>query len=92
VAVSTAWDPQRYDEIVAGLPERIGELTNAPVTHVVSQPRKPQIEIKIEILPSHEKTTIGPLSVLGWGRHHDNHAKPHRTRSLRDRWPTHNHR
>jgi hypothetical protein len=60
VAVSGAWDPQRYDEIVvstlpmrvskwlhAGLPQRIGELTNAPVTHVISQPRKPQIEIEI---------------------------------------------
>jgi hypothetical protein len=50
-AVSEIWDPKRYDEIVvstlplstskwlpARLPDRIGQSTGAPVTHVVSQP------------------------------------------------------
>jgi hypothetical protein len=78
VAVSETWDPRRYDEIVvstlpmrvskwlhAGLPQRIGELTGAPVTHVVSQPRPP---VEIVLAPPREKSVMGPLSVLGWGR------------------------
>jgi hypothetical protein len=51
VAVQELWNPREYDEIIvstlplstskwlpAGLPERIRRLTDAPVTHVVSQP------------------------------------------------------
>jgi hypothetical protein len=54
LAVSEAWDPKEFDEIVvctlplgssvwlhAGLPERIGRLTGGPVTHVVAHPRPP---------------------------------------------------
>ena len=50
-AVTEAWDPGRYDEIIlstlamrvskwlhAGLPQRISELTGALVTHVVARP------------------------------------------------------
>lgn len=78
VAVTEAWDPRRYDEIIvstlpmrfskwlhAGLPERIGRVTGAPVTHVISEPRH---EIEVEPAPSHEKEPMGPLSVLAWGR------------------------
>jgi hypothetical protein len=78
VAVSEAWDPKRHDEIVistlpmrfskwlhAGLPERIGKLTGAPVTHVISQPEGQQIEV--EPAPAHERAAMGPLSVLAWG-------------------------
>jgi len=78
VAVSEVWDPKRYDEVIvstlpmrvskwlhAGLPERIRQLTGAPVTHVVSQPRKPPIEPTPA--PRHHKSAIGPLAVLGWG-------------------------
>jgi hypothetical protein len=81
VAVTEAWDPKRYDEIVvstlpmkfskwlhAGLPERITKLTGAPVTHVVSQPAKPAVETVPP--PAHEEGVSGvmrPLSVLGWG-------------------------
>ena len=78
VAVSEAWDPKRYDEIVlstlpmrfskwlhAGLPERIEKLTGAPVTHVISQPTRPMVAV--EPAPAHEKSAMGPLSVLGWG-------------------------
>ena len=80
VAVSEAWDPKRYDEIVvstlpmrfskwlhAGLPERIGKLTGAPVTHVISEPARQEVEV--EPAPPHERAAMGPLSVLAWGSH-----------------------
>jgi GABA permease len=80
VAVSDAWDPKRYDEIVvstlpmriskwlhAGLPERIEKMTGAPVTHIISEPPKPAVEVAPP--PPHEKGTMGPLTVLGWGGH-----------------------
>jgi GABA permease len=84
VAVTEAWDPRRYDEIIvstlpmrfskwlhAGLPERIEKLTGAPVTHVVSQPAKPAMEVTSP--PPHEDRgmVLGPLSVLGWGGHRE---------------------
>jgi hypothetical protein len=78
VAVTEIWDPKRFDEIIistlpmrvskwlhAGLPERIGRQTGATVTHVISQPARPQAEV--EPAPAHEKSSMGPLSVLGWG-------------------------
>lgn len=80
VAVTDAWDPKRYDEIIvstlpskfskwlhAGLPERIGKLTGAPVTHVVSQPPKPAVATTPP--PHHEDLggVMRPFSVLGWG-------------------------
>ncbi len=78
VAVTEAWDPKHHDEIIvstlpmrfskwlhAALPERIGKLTGAPVTHVISQPPKQQATV--EPAPVHEKSAMGPLSVLGWG-------------------------
>ena len=78
-AVSEVWDPKRHDEIIvstlpmrlsrwlnAGLPERIGRLTGAPVTHVVSQPPKP--EVATVPAPAREKLgVIAPLSVMSWG-------------------------
>ena len=80
VAVIEAWDPRSYDEIVvstlpmkmskwlrAGLPERISRLTGAPVTHLVSQPPRP--EMPTAPAPAHEDlgVVMGPLSVLAWG-------------------------
>jgi GABA permease len=78
LAVTDAWDPKRYDEIIvstlpmrfskwlhAGLPERIGKLTDAPVTHIVSQPPKPEPEVAPP--PAHPDKAMGPLSVLAWG-------------------------
>ena len=78
VAVTDAWDPKRYDEIIvstlpmrlskwlhAGLPERIEKLTNAPVTHVISEPEKPAAEVSPA--PQREREPMGPLSVLRWG-------------------------
>ncbi len=80
VAVTDAWDPKRYDEIIvstlpmrfskwlhAGLPERISKLTDAPVTHVVSEPPKPIAATGPP--PEHDHNGMGPLSVLGWGAH-----------------------
>jgi hypothetical protein len=78
LAVTDAWDPKRYDEIIvstlpmrlskwlhAGLPERIAKLTDAPVTHVVSQP--PKAEYAVAPPPAHPDNGMGPLSVLAWG-------------------------
>jgi hypothetical protein len=79
LAVSDEWDPRRYDEIIvstlpmrvskwlrAGLPERIERITGARVTHVVSQPPKPEVEATPA--PVHEKHGVmTPLSVLTWG-------------------------
>ena len=82
VAVTDAWDPRAYDEIIvstlpmrfskwlrAGLPERISRITGAPVEHVVSQPPKPPAEIAPP--PVHETPSgvMKPLSVLAWGGH-----------------------
>ena len=79
LAVTDAWDPKKYDEIIlstlpmrfskwlhAGLPERISKLTDAPVTHVVSQPPKPELEVAPP--PAHHDPGMGPLSVLSLGR------------------------
>src|SRR5207253_2112330 len=70
VAVTEAWDPKRYDEIIvstlpmrfskwlhAGLPERIGKLTGAPVTHVISEPAGREVEA--EPVPPHQKSAMG---------------------------------
>jgi hypothetical protein len=78
LAVTDAWDPKRFDGIVvstlpmrfskwlhAGLPERISKLTDAPVTHVVSQPPKPQHAVAPP--PEHPARSMGPLTVLTWG-------------------------
>jgi hypothetical protein len=80
VAVADAWDPKRYDEIVvstlpmrvskwlhAGLPERIGKLTGAPVTHVVSRPTAPALASGAPPASAGAASGLGPLSVLGWG-------------------------
>jgi hypothetical protein len=82
LAVTDAWDPKRYDEIIvstlpmafskwlhAGLPERISKLTDAPVTHVVSPPERPDHEVVPP--PAHPDRAMGPLSVLAWGSKKD---------------------
>jgi hypothetical protein len=78
LAVTDAWDPKRYDEIIvstlpmrfskwlhAGLPERISKLTDAPVTHVVSEP--PRAEHEVAPPPARPDSRMGPLTVLAWG-------------------------
>jgi hypothetical protein len=80
IAVTDAWDPKRHDEIIlstlpmslskwlrAGLPERVGRLTGAPVTHVVCQPPKDPLET-VPPRPRDEAAgAMGPLAVLAWG-------------------------
>ncbi len=78
VAVTDVWDPKQYDEIIistlpmrfskwmhAGLPDRVERLTGAPVTHVISQPPKPQPQTVPAPVP--ERRPMGALSVLAWG-------------------------
>src|SRR5437764_9419995 len=80
IAVSEAWDPKLHDEIIistlpmrmskwlhAGLPERIGRITGAPVIHIVSEPPKPAVETAPAPAPEDKSASMGPLSVLGWG-------------------------
>jgi hypothetical protein len=87
VAVSEAWDPRRYDEIVmstlpigaskwlhAGLPERISKLTGALVTLIVAEPPKPPVEKGPA--PRHADRGLGPLTVLGWGGRHEGKRAP----------------
>jgi len=78
VAITDVWDPRTFDEIIistlpmrlskwlrAGLPERVARITNAPVTHLISQPPKPAVETAPA--PAHERRPLGPLTVLAWG-------------------------
>jgi nucleotide-binding universal stress UspA family protein len=87
IAVTEAWDPTRYDEIVistlpmhlskwlhAGLPERIANVTGAPVTHVVSEPPK-RAYATIPARGAERRGVMSPLSVLGWGANGDNPAR-----------------
>ena len=80
VAVSEAWDPKHHDEIIvstlpmkfskwlnAGLPERIGRITGARVTHVVSHPRKPAVTTAPPRASEDRGLVMGPLSVMSWG-------------------------
>jgi hypothetical protein len=80
IAVTEIWNPKFYDEIIvstlpmrfskwlhAGLPERIERITGAPVSHVVSQPSKPELPTTAAPVRAEADTTLGPLSVLGWG-------------------------
>jgi hypothetical protein len=87
VAVSEAWDPRRYDEIVmstlpigaskwlhAGLPQRISKLTGTLVTHIVSEPPRPPVETGPA--PRRADRGLGPLTVLGWGARHEDERPP----------------
>ena len=78
VAITDVWDPRTFDEIIistlpmrlskwlrAGLPERVARITDAPVTHLISQPPKPAVETAPA--PAHERRPLGPLTVLAWG-------------------------
>jgi hypothetical protein len=79
LAVTDAWDPKRDDEIIvstlpaqfskwlhAGLPDRISKLTDAPVTHVVSQPARPDHAVAPPP-QARSDSAMGPLAVLAWG-------------------------
>jgi hypothetical protein len=82
IAVTEAWDPRRYDEIIVstlpigsskwlhgGLPERIYKITGVPVTHIVSEPPKPTVA-PVHLETDDNGKLLGPLTVLGWGKPH----------------------
>lgn len=79
VAVTEAWDPKRYDEILIStlpsalskwlqtdLPHRVEKITGAPVVHVVSSPPKRPLET-VAARPAEKRGVMTPLTVLGWG-------------------------
>ena len=78
-AVAETWDPRRHDEVIVStlpgqssrwiqgdLPGRVARLTGAPVTHVVANDMRPEPHVGPP--PEHEKSPLGPLGVLAWGR------------------------
>jgi hypothetical protein len=77
-AVSEAWDPGRFDEVIVStlpgksskwlrfdFPHRVAAITGAPVTHVVAMDMRP--EPAHGPPPPHETSPLGPLGVLAWG-------------------------
>ncbi len=79
VAVSEAWDPRAYDEVIVStlpgqsskwmqfdFPHRVARITDSQVTHVVARlpgEGKPDFQPH----PKRERSPLGPLSVLSWG-------------------------
>jgi hypothetical protein len=93
VAVTEVWDPHRYDEVIVStlpghasewlrfdLPHRIARHTDANVTHVLSS--TPHAPLHWESKPRKERSPLGPLSVLAWGKPKDESEKE-RQRRLR---------
>ncbi len=77
-ALSEVWDPMRHDEVIvctlpgqssrwirADLPHAVARYTGVSVLHVVAQ--DPEVEPPVSPPPVHEKSSLGPLSVLSWG-------------------------
>ena len=69
----------RHDEVIvctlpgrsskwirSDLPHSVGRFTGAPVTHVITQ--DPDKDDHAGPPPVHEKSALGPLSVLAWGK------------------------
>jgi hypothetical protein len=79
IAVTEAWDPRRFDEIMIStlpsalskwlqtdLPHRVAKLTGARVTHVLSTPPK-RTYSTVPAPAQSNQGVLRPLSVLGWG-------------------------
>jgi hypothetical protein len=77
-ALSEVWDPMRHDEVIvstlpgqsstwirADLPRSVARYTGVHVRHVVAQ--DPEAAPATSPPPVHEKSSMGPLSVLSWG-------------------------
>jgi hypothetical protein len=77
-ALSEVWDPMRHDEVIvctlpgqssrwirADLPHSVARFTGVSVLHVVAQ--DPEAAPPVSPPPVHEKSSMGPLSVLSWG-------------------------
>src|SRR3954471_468210 len=79
VAVSEAWDPRRFDEVIVStlpgasskwmrhdLPHRVARITDCQTTHVLA--RDPAAATPVEYRPvERQKSDPGLLSVLAWG-------------------------
>src|SRR3954464_5845234 len=77
-ALSEVWDPMRHDEVIvstlpgqsskwirAALPRSVARYTGVHVRHVVAH--DPELAPAVSPAPAHEKSSMGPLSVLSWG-------------------------
>ena len=77
-ALTEVWDPMRHDEVIvstlpgqssrwirADLPHTVARYTGVSVMHVVAQ--DPEREQQTSPAPVHERSSLGPLSVLAWG-------------------------
>jgi hypothetical protein len=78
-ALEEVWDPMRHDEVIVctlpgrssrwirgDLPHSVSRFTGVPVTHVEAD--DPEKVEPTSPPPAHEKATLGPLSVLAWGK------------------------
>ena len=77
-ALSEVWDPMRHDEVIVctlpgqsskwlrgDLPHAVARHTGVSVLHVVAH--DPEEAPHYSAPPAHEKSSLGPLSVLAWG-------------------------
>jgi len=89
VAVSEAFHPSKFDEIIVStlptgssrwlaidLPHRIERMTGVPTHHVVATPPRPAPASTPA--PKHEPTSalLAPLRILGWGRRRGARTRP----------------
>ena len=79
LALTEAWDPREYDEIVVctlpthtskwlqvDLPHRIERHTGVPVTHVVAEEPRPAPAV-VHVEPAEKRGVLNPLGPLAWG-------------------------
>jgi hypothetical protein len=78
-ALSDVWDQTHHDEVIVAtlpgqsskwllgdLPHAVARFTGVSVTHVIAH--DPDDHPEISPPPVHEKSPLGPLSVLAWGK------------------------
>jgi hypothetical protein len=80
LALTEAWDPRQYDEIVVctlptgasrwmqvDLPHRIERHTGVPVTHVIAAEPRPEVTVD-HLEPAEKPGVLSPLGPLAWGK------------------------
>jgi hypothetical protein len=80
LAITEAWDPREYDEIVVctlptgasrwmqvDLPHRIERHTGVPVTHVIAAEPRPEVTVD-HLEPTEKPGVLSPLGPLAWGK------------------------
>jgi hypothetical protein len=80
LALTEAWDPREYDEIVVctlpthtskwlqvDLPHRIERHTGVPVRHVIAEESRPA-PVAAHVEPTEKPGILSPLGPLAWGR------------------------